>query len=211
MAPTDDAGATGARIGPNAITQIGAALQAAVGSSATRGLFGRAGLASYLDEPPAHMVDESEVIHLHAIVRETLAPSLAQQIAADAGTATGDYLLRHRIPKPAQWLLRLMPRRIASRVLVAAIARNAWTFRGSGRLRAMAGATPTFILEDCAICRGARAARPLCRYYAATFERLFRTLIDPSATVVETECAAVAGGQCRFEVHWGLIPRPDCS
>ena len=209
MAPTDDPGANGARIGPNAIIQIGAALETALGLSATRGLFGRAGLARYVDEPPAHMVDESEVIHLHAIVRETLAPSLAQRIAGHAGTATADYLLRHRIPKPAQWLLRLMPRRIASRVLVAAIARNAWTFRGSGRLRAMAGATPTFILEDCAICRGARAARPLCRYYAATFERLFRTLVDPSATVVETECAAVAGGRCRFEVHWGLIPRPD--
>ena len=68
-----------------------------MGSSATRGLFGRAGLASYLDDPPAHMVDEREVIDLHAIVRETLAPSLAQRIAGVAGTATGDYLLRHRI------------------------------------------------------------------------------------------------------------------
>lgn len=189
-------------MGPNAIIQIGAALETALGPGAARGLFGRAGLAGYLDAPPEHMVAESEVIHLHAVLREALAPPMARRVSSEAGAATGDYLLRHRIPRPAQRLLRLMSRRIASRLLVAAIARNAWTFKGSGRLHAGAGPPPVFILERCALCRGAHATAPLCGYYAATFERLFRALVDPAAIVTETECAAVAGERCRFEVRW---------
>jgi len=193
---------TQARIGPNAIIQMGSALQAAVGASTTRGLFDLAGLAGYLESPPEHMVAESEVIQLHAVLRQALAAPMLRQVAHQAGTATGEYLLRHRIPGPAQRLLRLMPRRLASRVLLAAIMRNAWTFKGSGRLHALAGPPPVFILEQCAICRDAHATLPICGYYAATFERLFRDLVDPAAQVIETQCAAVAGGCCRFEVRW---------
>jgi divinyl protochlorophyllide a 8-vinyl-reductase len=193
---------TDARMGPNAIIQIGTALRTALGAGPMRGLFDRAGLAGYLDTPPQDMVAESEVIHLHAVLRRALAPPLAQRVARDAGIGTGNYLLRHRIPNPAQKLLRATPRRIANRLLVAAIVRHSWTFQGSGRLRATAGPPPVFILEHCAICRGAQAAAPLCSYYAATFERLFQELVDPASTVIETECAAVAGGSCRFEVRW---------
>lgn len=191
-----------ARMGPNAIIQVGTALQGMLGTGATRGLFDSAGLTSYLDLPPKGMVAEREVIQLHTVLRQTLAGPLMQRVTHDAGTGTGDYLLRHRIPRAAQGLLRLMPRRMASRLLVAAIMRHSWTFEGSGRLSAVIGPPPVFILERCALCRDARAAAPLCGYYAATFERLFQQLIEPTATVTETDCAAVGGNICRFEVHW---------
>ena len=148
------------------------------------------------------MVPESEVVQLHAVLRQALTAPMVQQVTHRAGTATGEYLLRNRIPGPVQRLLRWMPRRLASRVLLAAIVRNAWTFKGSGRLQALAGPPPVFILEQCAICRDAHASLPICAYYAATFERLFRELVDPGAQVIETQCAAVAGGCCRFEVRW---------
>ena len=191
-----------ARIGPNAITQVRAALESLAGANALRGVFGSAGLERYLDVPPERMVAESEVIRLHAAVREALSEPQAREIAYRAGLATGDYLLRHRIPRLAQTLLSWLPRRLAGSLLIAAIERHAWTFTGSGTLRVTRGPSPALIIGNCAVCRGAHAPGPLCGYYAATFERLFCRLVDPRATVVEAQCAAVNGGDCRFEVRW---------
>jgi len=190
-------------MGPNAIIQMGTALEAALGAGTARTLFGLAGLAPYLAAPPEHMVAESEVMRLHAVLRRTLAAPTALEVARNAGHATGDYLLRHRIPPAAQRLLRRLPRRAASRLLVAAIRRHAWTFAGSGRLRALHGPPPVFVMEGCALCRDAHSPVPVCGYYAATFERLFRVLVEPKATVIETDCAASGAATCRFEVRWG--------
>jgi hypothetical protein len=113
----------------------------------------------------------------HVATLEAVAdPRVFEECLADVEVRN----LRHRIPRPAQRLLRLLPRRIASRALVAAIRRNAWTFQGSGRLRVRAAPPAVFILEHCSICRHATATEPLCGYHAATFERLFRELVDPT-------------------------------
>jgi divinyl protochlorophyllide a 8-vinyl-reductase len=181
---------------------MGAALESMLGAGAAHGVFGTAGLDRYLDTPPQTMVGESEVIRLHAALRQALAAPAAHEVTHRAGLATGDYLLSHRIPRPAQALLRILPRPLASRLLIAAVERHAWTFTGSGALRVERGSAPVLVIENCAICRAAHAASPLCGYYAATFERLFRRLVDPGATVIETDCAAVTGHDCRFQVCW---------
>jgi len=190
------------RIGPNAIIQVTRVLERVVGSMPAAELMTDAGLGGYLLAPPQHMVDEREVIALHAAVRRRLGPAGAGEVLRQAGTATGDYLLAHRIPRPAQLLLRALPAQIAARVLVATIARHAWTFAGSGRFAAQPGRPLVITIVDNPICRGISSPAPVCDYFAATFERLFQQLVHPRAAVIETQCAAAGAPSCRFEIDW---------
>jgi divinyl protochlorophyllide a 8-vinyl-reductase len=190
------------RVGPNAITQVATALERAVGRCHTRELFESAGLDGYLAHPPDGMVAEREVIALHAALRRTLPPRLHSQISLAAGQATGDYLLRCRIPRVAQHLLHAVATPWGTRLLVGAIRRHAWTFTGSGRLRLEYAPLPVFVLEDCPLCRDARHPAAVCGYFAATFERLFQRIIDPGLCVTETHCAAQGERACRFALSW---------
>ena len=200
-APIDPAAAAG-RIGPNAITRVAEAVTARQGRAVTRELFARAGLAAYLDAPPQAMVDESEVIALHGALRAELGAPQASDIAADAGRRTAEYLLAHRIPRAAQALLKLLPARLAARVLLRAIGGHAGTFAGSGAFRARAGRPVRLQISNNPLCRGLRTEAPVCDYYAAVFQRLFEVLVHPRARVVETACEARGDPACRFEVRW---------
>jgi divinyl protochlorophyllide a 8-vinyl-reductase len=191
-----------ARIGPNAITQVAGALEHRLGSAAARDFLCSVGLGGYVDAPPSQMVEECEVIALHSAVRARLTPEAARGIARAAGLATGDYLLAQRIPRSAQWALRALPAPLASRLLLAAIRRHAWTFAGSARFTARAGRPTLFRLEGCPICRGAHSTAPLCEFYAATFTRLFSRLVHPRAEARETACIAAGASACQFEVAW---------
>ena len=195
-----------ARMGPNAILQVGAALDQLLGSGARVRFYRSAGLEGYLREPPGHMVPETEVQALHAALRAELPVPTVRELALRAGAATGDYLLAHRIPRPAQWLLRALPRRLAARLLAVAIGKNAWTFVGSGTFEALpaarASAPLVFVIRNSPLCSGLRADAPNCDYYAATFERLFRVLVSRHATVTETACQAMGAPSCLFEVRW---------
>jgi len=181
--------ADGPRIGPNAVIQVAAALANRLGTGVARELMLGAGLGAYVKAPPQKMIDEREVIALHSLLRERLQPATANEVARAAGLATGDYLLANRIPRIAQLVL-------------SAIRRHAWTFTGSGHFHATTGRPIVITIENCPICRGANAARPQCEYYAATFARLFRRLVQRHATVRETACQACGADQCRFEIDW---------
>ena len=191
-----------ARIGPNAVTRVAEALRAEFGPDGARGVFAAAGLARYLDAPPERMVDEAEVALLHRRLRESLGTAGARRIGREAGLRTGDYLLAHRIPRPVQWLLRALPAPLAARVLLSAIGRHAWTFAGSGRFRVLHGTPLLLFIEGNPLCRGVSADEPLCDFYAATFERLFRVLVHREATVREIACEATGAPACVFEVSW---------
>lgn len=190
------------RVGPNAITQVATALEAEAGPRATREVFAAAGIAAYLDAPPTTMVDEREVSALHAALAAGLEAERAQAVSRSAGLATGDYLLANRIPGPAQRLLRVLPARLASRLLLAAIGRNAWTFVGSGAFSAAPGAPARISVTGCPVCRELTAEQAACTYFAATFERLFRSLVHPQAEVREVACEARGETACTFEVGW---------
>ena len=202
VAHAPDSPSARARIGPNAITRVAEAMPRLAGAARTQEVFAAARLAHYLRTPPAAMVDENEVIRLHRALHDTLGRSLACRVAAEAGTATGDYLLAHRIPAPVTRLLKTLPAGIAARFLVVAIRRHAWTFAGSGTFAARAGNPVRLAIANNPLCRGAVATDPLCDYYAATFERLFRALVHPRATVTETACEACGADACRFEIRW---------
>ena len=191
-----------ARLGPNAITRVAQALTHQRGEAMTAQLFGLAGLGSYLAQPPQQMVDEDEARRLHALLRSLLGDQAASRVAREAGTATADYLLAHRIPQAVQLLLRALPAPLAARVLLRAITRHAWTFAGSGRFAAAAGPPVRLTIRDNPLCRGLRTNAPACDYYAATFEQLFRVLVHRHARVTEVSCEARGDDACRFDVRW---------
>jgi divinyl protochlorophyllide a 8-vinyl-reductase len=197
-----DAHGAAGRIGPNAIIRVAEALRRAGGETLERRIFHAARLGGYLGALPQQMVDEAEVERLHRALRDTLDAERAREVSRDAGYATGDYLLAHRIPRAVQAVLKLAPAPLAARVLMTAIGRHAWTFAGSGAFAWAPGRPLSFEIRGNPICRGTFSDVPVCDYYAATFERLFRSLVHARATVVETACEAVGAEACRFEIRW---------
>ncbi len=194
--------AVAGRIGPNAIIRVGEALQHQLGGAVAAELFASAGLSPYLAAPPKQMVDEGEALRLHALLRSRLGDRVAAEVSREAGVVTAEYLLAHRIPKPVQALLRALPAALACRVLLAAIRRHAWTFAGSGRFEAVAGRPTLLTIRDNPLCRGQASEVPVCDYYAATFEHLFRRLVHRDARVTELSCEARGDDACRFELRW---------
>ncbi|WP_363345500.1 bacteriochlorophyll 4-vinyl reductase [Methylocystis echinoides] len=189
-------------IGPNAITRMAEALSAAGDDSLCEEIFASAGLTKYLAEPPTQMVLETDVAKLHRVAIDRLGESRAADVSRDAGRRTGDYLLTHRIPPMAQRVLKRMPRALAARILVAAIARHAWTFAGGGDFGYAFSTTLTLRLKGSPICKELHTREPACAYFAATFERVFGAMLGPGVRVVETACEATGGPACVFEVRW---------
>lgn len=186
-----------ARIGPNAILQLVPVLDSALGERARKGLFAEAGVT--LPPPDAKMLPEAEVIRLHRALCFWL-PSLAADLLRQAGLATGTYLLAHRIPRPAQRLIRSLPAPIAARVLASAINRHAWTFAGSGAFAVERFGPPTVSIRRNPLAVPA-PGYPGCTWHAAVFERLFGALAWPRLRVVETACCARGHPACRFEIR----------
>ena len=192
-----EAGGPG-RIGPNAILQIVPVLDRALGRDGRDRLLSEAGVS---DLPDGHgLIDEGPVARLHQTLRLRY-PDLAPDLARQAGEATADYIIANRIPRPVRALLRLLPVRLAAPVLSRAIARNAWTFAGSGRFGLVSVRPPVFEIADNPVVRGETAHVPVCVWHAAVFERLFGNLVTPSAQVTETACCATGAPACRFEVR----------
>ena len=199
-------GPAAGRIGPNAITRVAEVLPERVGTAATLALFEAAGLVHHLRQPPQAMVDESDVWSLHDALRRQLGWPLAREVAREAGTRTGSYLLAHRIPRLVQRLLKVLPARVAARVLCSAITRHAWTFAGSGSFATAFAVEPgvpvRLRIRDNPMCRDVQAETPMCDFYAAVFERLFRELVHPRARVTETACEACGAEACTFDIRW---------
>ncbi len=176
--------------------QLAAALAARHGAAAAAEVFAAAGLLPLLDAPPAAMVDERAVASLYRALFARLPPAAAAAVAADSGRRTADYILAHRIPRPAQALLRALPPSWAGPLLLRAIARNAWTFAGSGRVSPGRAGPRSWRLEIAAN----PLAMPRCPWHSAVFERLFRTLVAPAAQVRHPRCCHDGAPACRFEI-----------
>jgi len=187
-----DAGS--ARIGPNAVIRMAEALRSAGGEACAARVFHAAGLDAWLDAPPTAMTGEEEVARLHRMVAGCLPAAAAEAVALDAGRRTARYILAHRIPRAACWLLRALPAGPSARLLIGAIGRNAWTFAGSGRFAARPGRP--FVLTIAAN----PIAVPGCAWHRGVFEGLFQALVSPRARVSEGACCALGATACRFEI-----------
>lgn len=186
-----------ARIGPNAVTRLAEAADDQLGTAACDRLFREAGLAHHRADPPQHMVAEADVVALHTALAR-LHPAAAARIAADAGVRTARYLLGHRIPRPVQAVLRVLPPSLAARVLLAAIGKHAWTFAGSGRFLASVDHGVRVTIEGGPF-TAADATVPLLAFYRAVFAHLFTTLVSPRTTVAQ---AHVDGMICQLQMTW---------
>jgi divinyl protochlorophyllide a 8-vinyl-reductase len=187
-------------IGPNALTQLLPLLEKAGGVELRERLLARAGVFEMPDM--TGLIDEAPVARLHRAMRAEV-PELAPSLAWEAGVRTADYILAHRIPKPVQAVLKRLPAWAAGPVLSTAIAKNAWTFAGSGRFAVVRGWPAVFEIRDNPVVRGEHAEGPLCHWHAGVFERLYRVLVSDRARVREVACCACGDPACRFEVRVG--------
>lgn len=190
--------ATAGQIGPNALLQLIPVLEAAGSAALARDLFAAA--RAEVPDPALGLVPEAPVARVHHGVRARFGTG-AEALLFEAGLRTADYILAHRIPKPAQTLLRWLPPALGAPILARAIARNAWTFAGSGQFAIAPGRPPRFDLADNPLIRGERSPIPLCHWHRAVFERLFRTLIDDRLRCRETACCASGAPACRFALQ----------
>ncbi len=184
-------------IGPNALTQLLPVLERAGGAELRERLLARAGVTALPDM--TGLIDEAPVARLHQAMRAEV-PALAPALAFEAGARTADYILAHRIPRPVQAVLTRLPAWAAGPVLSKAIARNAWTFAGSGRFEVLRAWPAVFLIHDNPVVRGEQAGAPVCHWHAGVFERLYRVLVTDRARAREVACCACGAPACRFEV-----------
>ena len=184
------------RIGPNAILQHLPVLDAAIGPRMRQALLH---LAEVAEPPPdSGMIPQDDVARFHRFIRLYL-PDKAEAVQHAAGLGTADYILAHRIPRPAQGLIRALPRPLGARLLAAAIAKHAWTFAGTGTFRIAARRPLTFEIARNPLAVPARA--PGCTWHAAVFAGLFGALVWPGVRVIETACCGCGDPACRFELR----------
>lgn len=184
-------------IGPNAILQLLPILDRLGGPEKRDQLLAEAGIFDLPDG--TSMIPEGDAARLHHQLRRA-EPEIAPVLAAHAGLETANYILKHRIPTPAQWVLKTLPRAPAARLLSRAIAQHAWTFVGSGRLDVI---DPwTFEIRNNPLIRGEHSDHCLCDWHTGVFRQLYQTLVTQRCGCVETCCGAQgAGTPCRFEIR----------
>lgn len=187
----------GARVGPNAILQTVAALEARGGRALAERVLAHAGCAGYLEATPGAMIPEHEAASVLRALPACLPPDDARAVARDAGARTGGYILRHRIPGPAQLLLRALPARLAAPILLRAMAAHAWTFAGSGRVEIAPGRPARISIHANPL------AVPGCDWHCAVFEALFRRLVSARTAVREARCCARGAAACVFVIETG--------
>jgi divinyl protochlorophyllide a 8-vinyl-reductase len=184
------------KVGPNAIIQLAEVLADRLGLEERAATLRAAGLAHYLARDPERMTDEREAAALHMAV-QARQPRDWDELSWEAGTRTAEYLLKHRIPQGAQWLLRQLPPAWSARLLLRAIRAHAWTFAGSGTFSARMerGAALVTIADN-------PIAMPGCPWHRGVFTRLFTELVSQRVLVRHEACCAGGGKACTFVITW---------
>jgi divinyl protochlorophyllide a 8-vinyl-reductase len=185
------------RIGPNAILQLVDVLERRGEGALLSAVLAEAGV----QRPPrdAGMLPEADCAAVHQALRR-LTPA-AEGLLEEAGLATGDYILAHRIPRLAQGVLRLLPGALAAPVLTKAITQHSWTFAGTGEFR-VEGSRPLVVsVARNPLVAGWRAEDPQCIWHVAVFRRLYGRLVWPGVRVTEVACCACGDPACRFEIR----------
>lgn len=193
---TAAAGPVTGKVGPNAIIQLADVLADRLGLDERAAALRAAGLEHYLASDPERMTDEREAAALHKVV-QARQPDEWDQLSWEAGERTAKYLLDHRIPGAAQWLLRRLPPAWSARLLLRSIRAHAWTFSGSGAFSATIewGAVVITIA-------GNPIAMPSCPWHRGVFTRLFRELVSPHVLVRHEHCCARGDEVCTFRIGW---------
>jgi divinyl protochlorophyllide a 8-vinyl-reductase len=187
-----------ALIGPNAILQTEAALNAAGGQALVERVFAKAGLLHLLAHRPDAMIAEEVPRALFKALFECVPRRDGIRIALDAGRRTGRYILRYRMPAPARWILRRLPAAMACPLLLKAIKQHAWTFAGSGDCEVKIGPPAQVMIADNPM------KMPLCAWHTGVLEVLFQSLVSSGARVIHTTSRPGARSVCTFTCDWRI-------
>jgi divinyl protochlorophyllide a 8-vinyl-reductase len=184
-------------LGPLAVIQVLRAVETLHGTGARDQIMQEAALrrSPEWNEP----VREEKVARLHQALRRRF-PDEADAIAAQAGRATTDYLLDHRISKRAQQLLQNAPKAVAAWLLRQSQKQNARAFGGSGEFVFLSATV--FELRNNPVLKGESAKAPVCHFHAAAFERMYQRLVDAQIICREIACKAAGAAACRFELSY---------
>lgn len=166
-----------ALIGPNAVLQTVAAMEARLGHAETLAILADAQIEGLPSGD--RMIPEVHALRLHRWLA-LHDPLGSFTIAEEAGSRTADYIIANRIPPPAVWLLRRLPAHLAAPLLMAAIRKHAWTFIGAG-VFAPQGAW-RFSIDRSAADDVIPPPESLFLWYAAVFTRLYRSLVARDCT-----------------------------
>lgn len=177
-----------ARIGPNSLIQTVRALQERYPAATIAAILQQSGQAYLLHHDPEAMVQEQEFAALVQALADQLGVSAARAVLHRSGQLTAAYLLQYRIPRPFQRLLKLLPHRLALKLLLFAISKNAWTFAGSGHFSYQVGKTSRLTVTG-----HIQPLEAVCGFYGGTFEHLIHVLIHAKA-IMQTE-VSMTGGQ----------------
>jgi len=189
----EDANHTEGMIGPNAVLQLIPVLEQAGGKAFRDQVMAAAGIFN----PPGDtgLMPQAPAARMHQALR-ALEPEMAPSLAWAAGERTAQYILANRIPQLAQLFLGGLPPKLAAPILSKAIAKNAWTFAGTGTFRIKGPLQ--FEIQDNPIVSGEVSATPLCHWHCAVFETLFQKLVDPELQCRESTCCAAGAKACGF-------------
>lgn len=167
----------GALIGPNALLQTVAVMEERLGHAETRAIL----LDAQIHALPSgdSMIPEVQVLRLHRWLA-LHEPMGCFDIAEEAGARTADYIIAHRIPHSAAWLLRHLPALLAAPLLMATIRKHAWTFVGAGVFAPTDGWR--FTIDRSGADDTLPAPDSLFHWYAAVFTRLYRCLVAGDCT-----------------------------
>jgi divinyl protochlorophyllide a 8-vinyl-reductase len=152
-------------------------MEARLGRAETRAILDDAQIAA-LPSGEA-MIPEVQALRLHRWLA-LHEPIGSFGIAEDAGARTADYIIAHRIPRPAVWLLRHLPARAAAPLLMAAIRKHAWTFIGAGEFAVESAWR--FTIDRTFADDAVLPPDSLFHWYAAVFTRLYRELVASDCT-----------------------------
>lgn len=193
------------RVGPNAVTQLHAALSDAFTAATADNFFGSVGMAHLAASPPTEMIDAAIPARLFDALWLAY-PSSAPEVAWKAGLKTGAYILANRIPAIARWSLHALPASLASPMLLKAIARHAWTFAGDS-VCTVRPATPGVPAR--LSLHGNPLAMPDCTWHRGVFTALFRALVSRDCVIEHVCCEGSGEGVCSFDIHLSRLERPS--
>ncbi|MBZ4219374.1 MAG: bacteriochlorophyll 4-vinyl reductase [Chlorobium sp.] len=169
---------TPSRIGPNSIIQTVAALESAYGKTKCEALLSKIGQGYLVGNLPKEMVEEAKFHSLVIALQKEIGETATSSILKESGERTARYLLKVRIPGIFQQLVKLLPPRLAFKLFLFAISKNAWTFAGSGEFSYTMNRPPEITV------RVTFPTNPVVgNFYLGTFTALLQELVNPATTI----------------------------
>jgi divinyl protochlorophyllide a 8-vinyl-reductase len=169
---------TPSRIGPNSIIQTVTALDAKYGKTKTETILRKIGQGYLIGNLPKEMVEESKFHSLVIALQKELGDIPTATILKESGERTARYLLKVRIPAIFQKLVKLLPPRLAFKLFLFAISKNAWTFAGSGEFSYTMNRPPEILVKVI------YPSLPVVgNFYLGTFTALLQELVNPKTKI----------------------------